>query len=164
MKKHKFYEGVWQFKHYRKGNLLWESGPVHNDLVDSGEETMLKAFFRGSSVPSAFYVRLAKDTIVETDTLIDIAGEHSGDGYSAQLVERSSVGFPQLELISGDWRISSKEVEYEASGGDIGPVNVAFLATSSDNSGDLLAFVNLPLERTILDGDKAYVSFRVTLK
>jgi len=135
-----------------KGEILWEE-TKRNALVDEGERSMLMAYFRAEELPTQFFIRLCNDNLVETDTLSDILNEPSGHGYSPQLVERSSVGFPTIELNSGDYRLLSKTVTFTASGGSIGPVNTMYLATTSDNTGKLISFLNLSLVRTILDGD-----------
>ena len=124
---------------------------------------MLIQFFRNQEAPTEFYVRLCNDSLVETDTLDDILNEPSGNGYSPQLVERSTTGFPTIELDSGDYRLISKTVTFTADGGNIGPVNTMFIATTSDNTGVLLAFLNLSLVRTILDGDSGTAELRIKI-
>ncbi len=163
-KKHSWFDNIWTFKYYRKGKLLWEEfGP--NGLADEGEEAMLEAFFRANATydPAEFYVRLCNDTLVETDILGTVLNEPSGSGYAPQLLERSTIGFPTKELSEGDYRLVSKEVTFAASGGDIGPVTTAYLATTSDNTGKLIAFRSLSLTRTVLDGDEMVVQMRIKL-
>jgi hypothetical protein len=84
-------------------------------------------------------------------------------GYAAQLVERSTVGFPTKELSEGDWRLTSKEVTFTASGGQIGSVNTAYLATTSNNNGILIAYLALSMARTVIDGDSMIVQLRIKL-
>ena len=163
MGKHKFYEGIWHFKHVRNGKILWEKD-IQNALVDEGEKNMLNTYFRSTNAPTTFYLRLCYDTISVTDSLSDVQNEPSGNGYLPLEIERSAVGFPTIELNEGDYRVTSKEVSWVASGGEIGPVNCAYLATTSNNTGKLIAFVSLAMERTVLDGDTMYAQFRVKLK
>jgi hypothetical protein len=165
MGKHKFYKSFWTVKHIRDNKILW-STKKQNSLVNEGEESILETFFRlnSSYIPSEFYVRLCNDTLIETDLLIDILNEPSGSGYSVQLVEASSVGFPTKDVYQGDYRLTSKEVTFTAAGGDIGPCNTVFLATTSNNTGKLIAFLDLPLTRTILSGDSMIVQFEVLLQ
>ena len=163
MGKHKWYDCIWDIKHIRDGKVIWEESK-RNALVDQGERNMLVSYFRAENIPTEFYIRLAYDTIVETDTLSNISNEPSGNGYSAKLVERSSTGFPTIDFHEGDYRVTSKEVQFTASGGNIGPVNVMYLATTSDNSGKLLAFVGLSMERTINVNDTLVAQMRIKLK
>lgn len=164
MKRHLWFDNVWTVQHKRNGKVIWQDSG-RNGLADAGEEAMLETFFRGRALyePTEFYVRLCNDTLVETDTLVTITGEPSANGYAPQLLERSTVGFPTKELDEGDYRIVSKEVTFAASGGDIGPVTTAFMATTSDNSGVLIAFRALSLVRTVIDGDEMVVQMRIKL-
>jgi len=165
MGKHLFYDAEWVIKLIRNGQVIWED-VGKNALADQGEEAILESFFRGDATytPTQFYVRLCNDTLTETDVLSSVLNEPSGNGYSAQLLERSTTGFPTKELHDGDYRIVSKELTFTASGGQIGPVITAYLATTSDNSGILLAYRSLSMTRTILDGDSMTVQMRIKLK
>lgn len=160
---HPFYEGIWDLKHIRNGEVIWEDS-VHNDLVDEGEQNMLQVYFRNTDEPSSFYLRLAYDSIRETDTLSLIENEPSGNGYAAVAVPRSAAGFPTLEKHEGDYRVISKTCTFTASGGVIGPVNVMYLATSSDNTGKLIAAISLSVSRTLQSGDSLQATLKIKLK
>ena len=167
VKKHDWFNSIWNVKCVDKeGKILWEE-EGRNSLTDEGEEAILETFFRADTLytPTQFYVRLCNDSLLETDTLITILNEPASVyGYSAQLVERSTTGFPTKELDSGDYRLISKDVTFTAVGGDIGPVITAFLATTSDNSGKLIAFKSLPVTRTITTGNSGIISIRIKMK
>lgn len=151
----------WEIIHYdQHGNVLYHEIEL-NDLADEGEKNMLETFFRAENAPTTFYLRLYNDTPAETDSLADLTGEPSGNGYSAKEIERSSVGFPTVELDSGDWRVVSKTVQFVASGGSIGPVTYMVLATSSDNSGKLIGYKALSQSRTLADGEKLDCTLRI---
>jgi len=165
-KRHKWFDSIWNFKIIDKdGNILWED-EGKNSLTDEGEEAIIETFFRAAAgyTPTAFYLRLCNDTLTETDTLTTVSGEPTGNGYSAQLIERTVVGFPTKELDSGDYRLISKEVTFTADGGDIGPVTTAYLATTSNNTGKLISFRALPVTRTITDGNSGIIAIRVKVK
>jgi len=152
---------IWRFEHRdRHGKLLWEhEGP--NALADEGERQMLEVYYRAENAPTTFYIRLYNDTPAETDGLADLTGEPSGNGYAAEEVERSSTGFPTIETNSGDWQVVSKTVTFEASGGSIGPVTYAVLATTSDNTGKLVAYVALSQSRTLAAGETLDVTITI---
>jgi len=156
MPKHGFYEGIWTFKHFNKnGKLLYEQ-TQRNAFADEGEYMLLNSFFRGLSSPSGFYLRLAYDVLKVTDTLVDVYAEPGvGYGYSAKTIERSAVGFPTIAMDSGHYMATTKHVTWVASGGVIGPLNVMYLATTSDNTGKLVCYVPLLVEQTVEDGDSA---------
>lgn len=155
---------VWHLKHRdRDGNVIWEEHK-ENALADEGEQDILEVFYRAAAAPTEFYIRLFNDTPIETDGLTDLIGEPSGNGYAAQLVERSAVGFPTSALDAGDWQIASKTVTFTASGGAIGPVTHGVLATTSDNTGRLNSFVALSQSRTLADGESLDVTITIKLQ
>jgi len=157
--------GLWDFKCFDKdGNLKWEE-QAYNALADEGEFAMLDVFLRAGSAPAGFFVRLFNDTPTETDTLSDLTGEPSGNGYSAQAVARdaTAAGWPTLALDDGDYQATGKTVTFTASGGSIGPVTYGVLATSTDSSGKLIAYVALSQSRTLATGESLQVTFKVKL-
>lgn len=165
------FECLWTFQQIRDGKVIYEFKDRKNILVDEGEQAMVDVFFRKrDSVYFAadfFYIGLYKGTIVEGTTLATIPNEPAvANGYSRLAVERSTIGFPTLELdpVDNNWRVISKEVTYTATGGDIGPINGAFLATSSDNSGSLIGAVAVGVERTIISGDQSKLSLKFKQK
>ena len=159
------YTSIWTIRHWRDGKVIWEDEKA-NSLVQEGEESILETYFRGDAtyIPTEFYVRLCNDDLVTTTTLSTVSGEPADTyGYEPQLIERSTVGFQTKELNEGVYRIISKLISFTASGGSIGPVRTAYLATTLDNTGKLLAFRSLTLSRTILDGDTMTLQFRIQL-
>lgn len=161
MKKERGFQQIWTLVcRDKNGKVKWtESGP--NDLADEGEADMLDVYYRNATAPTTFYLRLFNDTPVETDTLADLTGEPSGNGYSPQEIERSNVGFPTLALDAGDWQLTSKTVTFTASGGSWGPVTYAVLATTSDNTGKLVAYKQLSQARTLQDGESLEVTITI---
>ena len=160
------YEGLWTLRCYdKKGNLKWEDVDLHNALADEGEQNMLDQYFRNQNAPSTFYARLCNDTPIETDALSDIQNEPSGMGYSAQEIERSAVGFPTLALDSGDYQLTSKQVTFECTGsGNSYTVTYAYLATTSNDTGKLVAFVALSQSRTLNTGDNLKLTVKIKLQ
>jgi hypothetical protein len=158
------YDSIWKIQHIRNGKVIWED-EGHNSITQEGEDALLETYFRGNTdyTPTEFYVRLCNDILVVSDNLVSVVNEPSGNGYSAQLVERSTVGFPTKEMDALAYRLVSKVLSFTASGGDIGPVITAYLTTTSDNTGKLLAFRSLAMTRTIIDGDTMTIQFRIKL-
>lgn len=142
------------------GEILEARYNVPNALADEGEKNILEQYYRAENAPTQFYARLYNDTPLETDGLADLTGEPSGNGYSAQLIERSSTGWPTLAQDAGDWQLTSKTLTFTASGGSIGPVTYLVIATTSDNTGLHIAFIALSQSRTLADGE----SLEVTIK
>ena len=154
----------WDVKHYRNGKLIWEETYKHNTLANQGAEAILEAFYRSNVLYAApqFYVRLCNYSPVVSDTLATIQNEPATNGYAPQLVPASSVGFPYKDIApDGNYRLTSEVVVFTASGGSIGPVMTAYIATTSDNTGKLIGYLPLSMQRTILDGDSMTYQFYV---
>jgi len=158
------YESIWKIQHIRDGKVIWEDEGL-NAVSQEGEEAILETFFRGDSTydPTEFYIRLCNSTPTVASTLTSITNEPSGNGYAPQVVEKSNVGFPTKELDAGAYRLVSKTVSFTASGGSIGPVTTAYLATTTDNTGKFIAFRALSLSRTVLDTDIMTIQFRIKI-
>jgi hypothetical protein len=139
-------------------------------LVRDGEKAAIDTFYRNrantyfGSGTHLFYIGLYHGSISKGSSLATIPGEPSGNGYSRQSIERSSVGWPILEQNDDlDWQLVSKEIYFEAVGGDIGPVDGYFICTSADSSGTLIGTVPFKTERTIKAGDKAIIQVQVKI-
>ena len=159
--------GLVDFRHLDKnGRVLWESLDNRNALADEGEYAVLDVFLRGGTAPAGFYIRLFNCSPVETDTLATLTGEPAGTyGYAAKAVNRdaTAAGWPSLALDLGDYMATSVTVTFTASGGVIGPVTNAILATTSNNAGKLIAYVALSQTRTLADGESLQVTYKVKL-
>lgn len=168
MSKHAFYDCRWDISIVRDDEVVWEIKDKKNILTDEGERAIGEVFFRNQGsvyFPSTnFFVGLYKGSISESTTLATIPNEPSGNGYSRLELERSAIGFPTVEQDEGDWRWVSRQLTLTASGGTIGPVNGAFLGTTSDDSGSLIGAVAMDYERTILSGDQVIIVIRAKLK
>lgn len=167
MPKYDYYKSLWIIKHYRGDKIIWGNAGF-NSLTQEGEESLLESFFRNdaSYTPANFFIRLCNSIPLVTDTLATIQKELPvvAGGYEPKLLERSVVGFPNKTLTSnGNYRLVSKEILFEAINTVIGPVTHAFMATSINNSGRLIAFRNLTLPRTVLIGDKLSIKIQIDL-
>jgi hypothetical protein len=159
----KFWDGLFTFELRDKDGLLIAEFQRPNALTYQGESVLLDLFFRGLNAPAQFYFRLCNDTLDVGDVLTTITGEPTSNGYAPQLIERSDIGWPTIELHDGAYRVVSKQVTITASGGDIGPVNTGYIASTLDNTGILVAFVNFDVPRTILNGSSLLAKYQVTL-
>ena len=159
---------TWIIKHVRDGKVIWQL-EKENFIPIEGGKAVLETIYRGRGsvyfTETNFYVGLYKGSVSKSTTLAIIPNEPSGNGYSRQLCERSTVGWPTIEEDAGYWRIISKELTFAASGGNIGPVGGAFLCTaSSGGAGTLLNIVAMGIERTIIAGDQAIVQIKIKAK
>jgi hypothetical protein len=170
MGKHNWYSCLWTIRQVRNGKVIWEIKDKENILVDSGELAVVDTFFRKNDslyfASTNFWTGLCKGTVSEETTLVTVSALEPPVlyGYTRLQIERSNVGFPTLDQYEGHWRVTTKEVELTAVGGDIGPINGAFLCTSSDNSGVLIGAVSIDPERTILAGETIYFQLKMRQK
>lgn len=133
-------------------------------LANEGEQLFLDVMSGDEIKPPVYYLRLFNDTPVEDDSLSDLVGEASGSGYAPILLNNDSSDFPVRGLDSGDYQITSKQVTFTATGGSIGPVTYVVLATSSDNSGKLVAYVALSQSRLLADNETLKITFTIKLQ
>jgi hypothetical protein len=162
------YESLWTVQHLRAGKILWEVRDKKNLIVEDGEKAILETFFRDKDTNyfgmTDFFVGLYNGSLARTSVLTTVPGEPSGNGYARQKIERTSVGFPVIEKDDGDWRVISKELIVIASGGNIGPISGAFLCTSSDNTGTLIAGLSFGVERTVqLGGESLAIQLKIKI-
>jgi hypothetical protein len=157
--------GIFHWKHIAAdGKTVLDEWDSYNALADEGESIFLDCTLRATSCPTTFYLRLFNDTPAETDTLADLTGEPSTNGYAACEITRDSSGWPTLALDSGDYQATSSTETFSASGGSWGPVTYAVLATTSDNIGKLVAYTALSTSRTLAAGESLQVTYRIKLQ
>ena len=163
-------EQRWSVRQVRLGNVIWEIEDKKNRLVDEGERAIVDSFYRDKAANyfgmTNFYVGMYNGSIQESTILATLPNEPTSgvNNYAREMVERSDIGFPTLEKHEDDWRVVSKNLTITASGGDIGPVNGAFIGTSSDNTGTLIGVVSYGVERTIIDGDAIILTVKCKMK
>jgi len=164
-KKHPFWLGVYEWEHRDKNGELIAKWTTENALADEGEENLLDAYFRDQNVPPTFYLMLVDDTPEETDSLADIMGEPSTNGYERQEITRDSTSWPTLELDSGDYMITSAQVIFQATGGSWGPVTYSVLTTvGSGTAGPLISYVALSQSRTLSADETLGCTIRIKLQ
>ncbi len=88
-------------------------------FTQEGYTDMFDCYFRGQTLPTAFYVALFNDTILITDTWALISGNElpSANGYTTGGVALTldATGFPILTNDGNDVRCDTKEVSWTAS-------------------------------------------------
>jgi hypothetical protein len=159
------YNSIWKIQHIRDGKVIWED-EKKNSLTQEGAEAFLETFFRNNATyaPTEFSVRVCNYTPSILSTLNSILNEPTTGGYTAQLLERSTTGFPTKDITSGgNYRLTSKIISFTASGADIGTVTNAYMSTTSGNLGKLIAFRSLSMTRTIKDGDTLTLQIKIDL-
>jgi hypothetical protein len=93
------------------------------------------------SRPANYYIGLceeSEDVISKAASLFDLT-ELSGNGYSRQALTADSADMVSAAGGSYGRKLTTAEVTFTASGGNWNTARTRFLATSSDNSGKLIA-------------------------
>jgi len=149
--------------HDKEGNALWRAENLSNQFHTQGQEFILKAVFAGSSgvtIPTSYYVGLDNRSVInQGDTLENIVGEPTQFGYGRQVVS-SQTGFGAV-FDTVNWKVISKTIVFNATGGSWGLVRNAFLTTGSAVTGYLISTVPLPSSRTVNNGE--FFSFKMNL-
>lgn len=167
--KHIQESGVFQLACYDQSGILKWTEEAHNALANEGEYLIQDVMFRGNTAPTGYYLRLYNTTPGLTSTLTTLAASEpsTANGYNPanQGITRDSTGWPLVpQLVSSHYEITSKTITITASGGTIGPVTYAALATSSDNTGKLMAYAALSATRTLQIGDSLAMTYKIRLQ
>ena len=121
------------------------------------------AYSEEQSVPANYYIGLCEDaSVAENDNLASLT-ELSGNGYARQTVASDNTDFTSAATGTNDRKQTTKVVTFTASGGAWNGAVHAFLATTIDDSGKLVAVAALSATRTLQDGDSLQVSIVLTL-
>lgn len=165
----RFYKNIWTTRIINdKGQILFEDVGCNN-LTQDGQAWIMQAAFQKSFSTDRLFIRLANQTLATTDELSAITTEPIGNGYEPKEITRDTLGFPNDPTIVDTYSVLvSKSVEWTAAGGNIGPLSIAFLATSDndeipDASGKLLAYKELSVAQTILSGNTGTIYMQITL-
>lgn len=150
------------------GDVIWEEHDVPNALANEGEYLIEDVIFRGNTAPTGYFLRLYNTTPALTSTLTALSTYEpaTANGYSpaSQGITRDSTGWPLVpQLVSSHYEITSKTVTITATGA-VGPVTYAALATSSDNTGKLVAYAALAATRTLAAGDSLQITYKIRLQ
>ncbi len=147
---------ILEFNLIRDGEIILQFKNLKNLLHASGENFILRACFFGgqtsSIIPENYYLGLDnRENLDVADTMVSLAGEPSGNGYSRQAI--SSAGSFVISTSSGHYIATSPIVTFQATGSSWGPVNNLFLTTETDETGYLISSVELPQAVTVAAGD-----------
>lgn len=156
---------ILEVQHVRNGEVIWEDKNLLNTLHFGGELFVLTCCFDndGTFPPANYYFGLDNRATISVDDLItDLSDEPVGNGYLRASV--SSQGQFVVDILSGVYRATSQIVTFSASGSGWGPVKNLFLATTSDNSGILIATSPLSSPVTLTSGDAINMRMALALQ
>ncbi len=136
------------------------------ELHTEGLQFLLEAALsEQQSVPANFYMGLCEDATIAEDGNLAGLTELSGNNYSRQAVASNGTDFTSAAAGTNDRKMTTKVCTFTASGGAWNTAKTAFLATSSDDSGKLIA--SMPLNGgsgwTLADGQHLDISMVIQL-
>jgi hypothetical protein len=133
------------------------------ELHTEGLQYLLEvAFTEEQSAPANFYVGLCTDAALAEDASLGDQTEVTGTGYARQTVASDNVDITSATAGTADRKVTTAEVTFTAGGTWDGAVT-AFLCTTVDDTGKLLASQQLSETRTLNDGDTLTLAFEITL-
>jgi len=124
------------------------------DFHTEGLQFLLEcALTEEQSVPANFYVGLCEDASLNEDASLGDLTELSGNGYARVAVASDNVDLTSAAAGTNDRKVTTKACTFTADGGAWNGAKKAFLATTIDDSGKLIASMDLAATRTLQDGD-----------
>lgn len=137
---------------------------MSDEYCEEGLQHLLEVVYtEEQSVPANYYIGLCEDASVAEDDNLASLTELSGNGYARQAVASDNTDFTSAATGTNDRKVTTKVVTFTASGGAWNGAVHAFLATTIDDSGKLVAVAALSVERTLQDEDSLQVSIVPTL-
>lgn len=126
-------------------------------LCDEGEYRIADILFGSQAVDGTLYLGIYKDiTEPGEDATIVSLTEVSGNGYARKTLTRGSW------VITGDYAEYAEQT-FLASGGDWGNTYGYFIATSSDDSGKLMAIEHFDAVKEINDSKGLKITPKMTI-
>lgn len=114
------------------------------------------------SIPANYYIGLCEDASVAENANLAGLTELSGNGYARQTIASDNTDFTSAATGTNDRKITTKTVTFTATGTWNGATH-AFLATTIDDTGKLVAAAALSVERFLVNGDSLQSSMVLTL-
>lgn len=133
------------------------------ELHTDGLQFLLEVTFtEEQSVPANYYIGLATDASLSETASLGDQTEVSGTSYARQAVASDNVDITSAATGTNDYKVTTKTVTFTAGGTWTG-ANTVFLATTSNDSGVLIASAPLSETRTLEDTDTLTIAIQIDL-
>ena len=128
-------------------------------MSKAAKRYFLSVLFAGDPAVEELWVGLARRPPIDKEVTLQALAAlepRGAEGYARQALR------PENWVLEGDTEVVSKELTFMNAGDETWPpVEVAFLATSRDDSGVLIAWSYLQQTRVLFKGDYIPFPFRV---
>ena len=144
------------------GKILYEDKNLKNVFNVGGQTLFLSCMFKNTSVPNEYYVGLdSRTTITAAQTMADISGEPSGNGYLRQpLVKNTNFEFvPDVTPP----KIRSSTVSFTATGTSYTATDMFLCNVGTGYSGVLISTLSFGTTLTVSPGAVVSMKFAMSL-
>lgn len=134
------------------------------ELHQEGLTYMLETSFHGLANAAHIYMGLCTDAALAENATLASLTEVAGTGYARAELNLDDIDFPTSQTTgTADWQLLTKQVTFTGGAGGWTGAVTAFLATTVDGAGKLIASAPLSSTRTLASGDTLKVTFTLTL-
>jgi len=114
--------------------------------------------------PANFYLGLATDESLDEDAGLADVGEVTGTGYARVTIASAAAAWTSAGAGTADWKVTAADAcVFTATGNDWDDAKMWFLATTSDDTGKLIASGALSETRSLVSGDSLSVTPTIQL-
>ena len=158
---------VLYIQHLRNGKVIYEEKDILNTLHIEGEELLLRIAFLSLIVPTAYYIGLDnRASLAVDDTLSTVSAVEptATNGY-LRVAASPGTDFSLTINGSGNNQVNTPIITFRSNPGDWNrPVQNLFLASSSDDSGYLIASAQLSASLDMNAGDMVNLRLGLALR
>jgi len=138
---------------------------ANEELHTEGIQFLLEvAFTEEQSTPANFYIGLGEDASLAEDAGLAAVTELAvANNYARIAVASDSTDFTSAAAGAADYKVTTKEVTFTCTGAAWNEANVAFLASTVDDSGKLIASMPLTVGRTLQPTETLKITMIITI-
>lgn len=153
---------IWEWELYRKGELIWESGPKRNRVVTEGLNHLLDVGFHGTAATATWYI-----CPFNTDYTPQAADVYATPGYteSAAYTEGTRQAFVESAAVAGSLNNSSNKAVFSINATTTlyGGALVSVSTKSDTGAGVLYCASNFGEGKSVESGDTFKIALTLSL-
>ena len=143
-------------------NIIYKKENIRNVLNYGGQSLILSCMFMGTTVPVEYYVGLDnRSTITANQTMADISGEPSGNGYQRQPLVNGT-NFEFVPAVTPP-KVRSTTISFTGSGAGYSATDMFLCNVNTGYSGLLISTISFGTTLYITAGNVVSMKFAMTL-